>query len=92
MDADYQIGITIEDLCTLGLDENRQPVPGVEVLCVAIVSVPEQGGLTANLLAPVVVNLKTRVGVQAVRNDAVYSHCRPIGTSAEASVAEPSCS
>jgi flagellar assembly factor FliW len=47
---------------------------GSEVLCLAIVSAQTDGTLTANLLAPVVINLNTRVGVQAVRQDARYSH------------------
>jgi len=87
MDANYQIGIVREDLQLLGLDDTRQPPDGDKVRCVAIVSVRESGGLTANLLAPVVVNLDTRIGVQAVRNDATYSHCHPIGTGA----GEPPC-
>src|SRR5260370_36733137 len=36
VDADYQIGITREDLQLLGLDEDRQPADGSEVRCVAI--------------------------------------------------------
>jgi flagellar assembly factor FliW len=74
LDAAYSLAVNEEDLQRLGLPAERQPVPGSEVLCLALLSTPENGRATANLLAPVVVNLKTRVAVQAVRGDARYSH------------------
>jgi flagellar assembly factor FliW len=49
-------------------------------MCLAILTVPKEGPVTANLLAPVVVNLATRVAVQAVRADTMYSHRHPIAT------------
>ena len=76
VDPHYQIGITAEDLRLLGLDETRQPSEGI--LCLAILSFDE-GALTANLLAPVVVNLHNGVCVQAVRADARYSHRHRLG-------------
>jgi flagellar assembly factor FliW len=82
---DYALLVTLEDLRTLGLEEDRQPqvpAPGAvsNVLCLAILTVPKYGPITANLLAPVVVNLATRVAVQAVRADTAYSHRHPIAT------------
>ena len=75
---DYELAATSEDLEALGLDPARQPVIGEEVLCLAILSAPENGPLTANFLAPVVVNLRTRVALQAVRVDRRYSHQHPL--------------
>jgi flagellar assembly factor FliW len=72
VDPEYQLGITEDDLCLLGLDPSHQPKEGV--LCFAILSVSNGCAVTANLLAPVVVNVATRVAVQAVRSDARYSH------------------
>jgi flagellar assembly factor FliW len=43
------------------------------VLALTVVSIRETGP-TANLLAPVLVNLKNREAVQAVAQDSVYSH------------------
>ena len=43
------------------------PYPTSTVLSLALVCAPENGPLTANLLAPVVINLHTRIAVQAVR-------------------------
>ncbi len=82
---DYALLVTLEDLRTLGLEEDQQPqVPAPRrvsnALCLAILTVPKDGPITANLLAPVVVNLTTRVAVQAVRADTAYSHRHPIAT------------
>jgi flagellar assembly factor FliW len=78
LDPKYQSGIAPEDLRTLGLDESRQPKPGEEALFMAILSPSADGSFTANLLAPVVVNVRTRVGLQAVRSDRLYSHRHPL--------------
>lgn len=74
VDPTYELAISREDLLELALDDNRQPDIGLEVLCLAIVSVPENCPATANLLAPVVVNLENRRGVQAIRLDTRYKH------------------
>src|ERR1700733_13591870 len=67
---DYELALTSEDLERLGLSTSRQPSPGREVLCLALLCAPDNGPMTANLLAPVVVNLETWAAVQAVRADA----------------------
>jgi flagellar assembly factor FliW len=74
IDPSYCLSVTREDLERLGLNEEQQPVPGEQMLCLALLCAPENGPLTGNLLAPVVVNLRTRMAVQAVRTDARYSH------------------
>ncbi len=76
-DPGYQIGITEEDLKLLELKE--QPQPGGEILCLAILTAQDEKTFTANLLAPVVIHPKLRVGVQAVRSDARYSHRVALG-------------
>jgi flagellar assembly factor FliW len=78
IDSAYELAVTPEDLHRLGLDENRQPRVNQEVLCLAILSAPENGPLTANLLAPVVIHIVTRRAVQAVRSDSRYSHQHPL--------------
>lgn len=91
VDTEYRIGITLEDLRILGLDETRQPSAG-EVRVLGIVSATDGGHLTTNLLAPVVICIQTRIGAQAVRNDAVYSHGHPIHIETGSSEGESSCS
>ena len=78
--GDFSLAISAEDLRTLELPEKRQPAIGAEVLCLAILSVAEGHMPTANLLAPVVVNLKTRRGLQSIQVDSSYSHQHPVLT------------
>lgn len=80
LDSQYQLMIGRDDLRLLGLKVSRQPRIGSEVLCLAILSAPKNGPLTANLLAPVVVELRSRRSVQAVRCDSFYSHQHALQT------------
>lgn len=73
IDSKYQLIVCDEDLERIGLARGRQPRIGDDVLCVVILSIRESGP-TANLLAPVIVNLKNRLAVQAVAPDSNYSH------------------
>jgi flagellar assembly factor FliW len=83
VDRGYQLAICREDLATLDLDTERQPRLGDEVLVLALVSLHDGFSATANLLAPIVVNLKTRLALQAIRPDAVYSHQHPVSPRVE---------
>ncbi len=74
IDPDYKLDITREDLESLGLQTTRQPRIGDEIMCFAVIVVTENGHVSANLLAPVVINPANRCGVQAIRIDSVYSH------------------
>ncbi|HEV3199835.1 MAG TPA: flagellar assembly protein FliW [Bryobacteraceae bacterium] len=73
VDPQYRLAVTGEDLGQLELSPKRQPRIGEEVLCLAVLSLGE-GGPTANLLAPVVVNLRNLKAVQAVAAESGYSH------------------
>jgi flagellar assembly factor FliW len=81
MCPDYRLAVCPEDLQALGLAGDRQPVIGPEVLCLGIVSLAEGKPPTVNLLAPVVVNWKSRCAVQAIQIDAGYSHEHPLSVS-----------
>ena len=80
---DFQLNLAPEDLDALGLDTGRQPALGSDVLCLAILSITENAPPTVNLLAPVVVNLRTLCARQAIQVDSPYSHQEPL-LSAEA--------
>jgi flagellar assembly factor FliW len=73
VDPHYSLKMSGEDLAQLGLPPSLQPVIGENVLCAAVLSVQESGP-TANLLAPIVVNLHNRRAVQAVAPESDYSH------------------
>jgi flagellar assembly factor FliW len=74
IDADYELALTGDDLEVLGFSGPGQLPAGNELACFAVISVASNGTASANLAAPVVVRLSARVGVQAVRTDARYSH------------------
>lgn len=78
VDRNYELAIAAEDLETLELQTHRQPVLGAEVTVLTLVCLHDQFLPTANLMAPIVLNLKTRRGLQAIRRDSRYSHQYPI--------------
>jgi flagellar assembly factor FliW len=73
VDPQYRLEVNGEDLEQLELSPLRQPRIGEDVLCLTVLSLGESGP-TANLLAPVVVNLRTLKAVQAVAPESGYSH------------------
>jgi len=77
-DREYRLAVCRDDLEALELDEGRQPNLGSEVLVLALVSLHDGFSATANLMAPIVLNLKTLRGLQAIRQDNLYSHQHPI--------------
>jgi flagellar assembly factor FliW len=68
IDPDYRLALSTEDRATLDASAESS------LLCLAVVTAAEDSPPTANLLAPVVVNLACGRAVQAVRSDTVYSH------------------
>jgi len=73
VDPRYRLKVSSEDLGQLGLPAMRQPKIGEDVLCLTVLAIRETGP-TANLLAPIVINLKTRRAVQAIAPESDYSH------------------
>ncbi len=79
----YRPRFSARDLEALGL--SRPPARG-EVLCLAVLAITEEG-VTANLLAPVVLHPGTRRGVQAVQDPRRYSHQHRLDAGARAGAA-----
>jgi flagellar assembly factor FliW len=73
---DYRLFMAPEDMARLNL--GSEPVIGEDVLCGSLVTVREDATSTVNLLAPIVVNLKQRIGVQAIQTEGGYSHQQPL--------------
>jgi flagellar assembly factor FliW len=78
IEAGYGLTMSPEDMAALELAPGSQPEIGGDVLCLAIVTIVAEGEPTANLMAPVVINLRTRQALQAIRPDREYSHQHPI--------------
>jgi flagellar assembly factor FliW len=74
IDPDYHLALSQEDREIIGASSDSR------LLCLAVVTAAEDLPPTANLLAPVVVNLDSKRAVQAVRSDAAYSHKHPLLT------------
>lgn len=72
IDPDYRADLSEEDRKTIEASTESR------LLCLAVVTAAEDSPPTANLLAPVIVNLDSGRAVQAVRCDSVYSHKHPL--------------
>jgi flagellar assembly factor FliW len=72
------LDIAPEDLPVLGFDSAEALRVSEPLTCLAVLTVAENGDITANLLAPVVIHRKRQRGVQAVRIDSAYSHNHPL--------------
>ncbi|MDR3702859.1 MAG: flagellar assembly protein FliW [Candidatus Sulfopaludibacter sp.] len=81
---EYEIALTPEDRVTLGLPAGGTPVIGRDVAALAVLSLSEGEPALANLRSPVVIHMKTRVAVQAIRPDERYRFREPLVPSGEA--------
>ncbi len=72
-DPDYVLEVSKDDRELVGLPLTSAPRIGVDVLCLTVLSLQESGP-TANLLAPLVVNIRSLKGVQAIATESSYSH------------------
>jgi len=70
IDHTYEAALLLEHAELLQLKD-----AGAPPLLLALLAAADEGRLTANLMAPVAINLATRIAVQAVRDDIRYSHC-----------------
>jgi len=82
VDPLYRLRLTREDLRRLDLPTSRQPRLGEVIECLVVVALRE-GGATANLLAPVVINFRKMRAVQVVSEEP-YSLQHPIVTPGKA--------
>lgn len=74
----YQLQLAAAERFCLGLDAGCDLKIGDQVGCFAIVTVDEHGEPTANLAAPLVVNLATRQCLQSFQPDVSYSFRHPL--------------
>jgi flagellar assembly factor FliW len=72
-DPDYRLDVSREDRALVGLPLTSALRIGQDVLCLTVLSLQESGP-TANLLAPIVVNVGNLKGVQAIASESDYSH------------------
>jgi flagellar assembly factor FliW len=78
VDPDYDIRLTEEELAMLELPAGARPRIGRDILCAALVCSEAGAPPTVNLMSPIVVNLKTKTGMQAIHGESGYSHRHPL--------------
>jgi flagellar assembly factor FliW len=76
LDAEYRLDLVGDDRILLGCDAESDTPPAL--LQLAILTFPENGPPTANLLAPVVLNPKSARGVQSIQSSSDYSERHPL--------------
>lgn len=77
IDPDYKLALHPQDLAGIGYSEQQPPVMGRELLCLALLTMGEQRAATANLAAPVLIDISAHRGVQVLVT-APYSHQHPV--------------
>ena len=79
-DPNYKLLLSSEELDALHLPRDRQPRIGKDILCAAVVCAADERRPqpTVNLQAPILVNLKERIGIQAILPQSGYSHQHPL--------------
>jgi flagellar assembly factor FliW len=79
IEADYKLWMSRGDVTAFGYPETRPPVMGKDVLCLALLTVGERQATSANLLAPIVIDIARHYGMQVIV-EAPYSHRHPVST------------
>jgi flagellar assembly factor FliW len=84
-DPQYRLQLTPEDRADLELPPEGDLAIGKDILCAAILCAADESHPqpTANLHAPIVVNLRRRIGLQAVQMQSDYSYHHPLLTPQE---------
>jgi flagellar assembly factor FliW len=78
VDTGYHLDPAPEDLASLELAPELAPQIGLEILCLALVTVSKGADPTVNLLSPIVLNLRNRKGRQVIQPSAGYSIRHPL--------------
>jgi flagellar assembly factor FliW len=84
-DPRYKVNLSPEDRESLKLSSPLDPRIGVDVLCLALVTVREDADPTVNMASPIVLNLKNRIGVQSIQERSHYSMQHPLSPPSEMS-------
>lgn len=78
VDPGYRLNLSPEDLAALGFSSCTTPKIGSEIGCFVLMTVTEEWPPTVNLMSPIVVNLRSRRGIQAIPASSEYSLRHPL--------------
>ncbi len=76
IEADYRLAMCSEELLDLGYTEQEPPEMGKDLLCLALLTLREREATTANLAAPMVIDIAKHRGMQVIV-DGSYSYHAP---------------
>ena len=74
--ADYKLNIHSRDLEEFGYSEQKTPAMGKDLLCLALLTIGERQATTANLAAPMIIDISAHRGMQVIV-DGDYAHRYP---------------
>jgi flagellar assembly factor FliW len=78
VDPNYVLELAPDELADLHLPLDRRPTIGQDILCAATISSGDGEAPRANLMAPIVVNLQAKIGMQVIKGESGYSHRHPV--------------
>lgn len=78
VDPHYDLELAPDELSDLQLPLGRTPVIGRDILCAATICLGDGDAPRANLMAPIVVNLQAKIGMQVIHGESGYSHRHPL--------------
>jgi flagellar assembly factor FliW len=76
IEPNYRLSLPQEDLSSLNIGGETAPEIGRDVLCLALLTIRERRATTANLRAPLVINIAAHRGKQVIVSEN-YSHQHP---------------
>jgi len=78
IEPDYELQMSPEDTAQLQIEKEEEGLSEIQSMAIVSISREEPRAITANLLGPVVINLKRRVAKQVVLDRQNYSHRFPV--------------
>jgi flagellar assembly factor FliW len=79
LDAGYGYELDEAEAAVLCVEPGRYSAQDERMACLAVLSVPDGGAPTANLMAPVVISYASGRGLQAIQTGTGWSHAHRIG-------------
>lgn len=83
VDAAYTVRLDEEAAAAVGLPPGEHAAAGAPFLVLSLLTFAEGSAPTANLLAPVVLNLERRLGAQVIQYETNYAVAHPLRPSRE---------
>ena len=78
VNPEYRLNLAPEDLPTLGFKPGDPLRIGTDIGCFVLLTVSEDAPPTVNMMSPIVVNLRSRKGIQAIPTTSEYSLRQPL--------------